>query len=205
MTTLSQTSHRFSSLLKWTSILLCTGALMGCAGSRYGLEAASYSDVRVDARSLDLKVADARGVPAVDRAQVKAPQSLGAGKSQTVPVGLPQSFKLAAAERLGEIADGDGPKLQVVAEIEQAHLVFASRAQGDVAEIDVEITFSVYDQNGDLVQRGTTNSSGQVAADGATPDDFSAAVEATALNALDKYWAREKTVTALNRAIGTRG
>ena len=205
MTTTTNMSHPFSILQKWTAILLCTAGLMGCAGSRYGLEAASCSSASVDARALEFKVADARGVAAADRADLSVPKQLEAGASKRVPVGLTTAFKIEAARQLSEMADGDGATLQVVAEVENAVVAWSTQAEGKVAKVTVDLTFSVYDDSGNLVQRGSVSSTGELSADDASPEELTAAVDATALNAVAKYWARDKTVAGLNEAVGGQG
>jgi hypothetical protein len=205
MTTTTNISRPFSTLQKWTAILLCTAGLMGCAGSRYGLEAASCSGVDIDARALQFKVADSRGAPAADRAELSVPKQLKAGAALRVPVGLTTKFKVEAARQLSEMADGDGATLEVVTEVNNAEVAWSKQADGDVAKVTVDLTFSVYDDSGNLVQRGSASSTGELSADDASPEELTAAVEATALNALSKYWAREKTVAGLNKALGGQG
>ena len=110
-----------------------------------------------------------------------------------------------AAERLRDLADGDGPTLEVMVEVARAEVVWSSTPEGPSARVHVVIDLTVYDATGAVLQQGRAGAAGAVEADDATPAELTQAVEATALNALDRYFARERTVTALNRALANRG
>jgi len=204
MTTPTNISRRFRTLPQLTAALVFAASLMGCAGARYGLEAPSAPADQVDAKAIELRVADVRQLNPVDK-RLAAPSGLKAGKSVKVPVDLPRGFRMAAAQRLKDIADGDGATVEVVAEVERANVIWAADAEGTTAKVDVTITFSVYDQNGGLMQRGSESATGELDGEDADPAELAAAIEATAINAFDQYWAREKTVVGLNQALGGRG
>jgi len=205
MTKANTVSHPALTLKKWSAIALAAASLMGCAGTRYGLQAPSGSPAEVDAARMELKVIDTRGAPAADRVELGAPARLDTRQSHRVPVGLTTGYKLAAAKRLCDLVDGDGPTLEVLVEVKQAEVEWSSTPEGPSAKIHVAIDLTVYDADGDVLQRGEAQSTGTVEAGETTPEELTQAVEATALNAFDHYFAREKTVTALNRALSDHG
>ncbi len=205
MTTQNSSPRPLLTLRKWSAIALAAASLMGCAGSRYGLEAPSGSPPEIDAARMELKVIDTRGAPAADRIELSAPARLEDGESCRVPVGLTTGYKLAAARRLQGIVDGDGSTLEVLVEVNRAEVEWSSTPEGPSARVRVAVDLTVYDANGSVLQRGKSKAEGTVEAGDVTPTELTQAVEATALNAFDRYFAREKTVTALNRALGGRG
>jgi hypothetical protein len=204
MTTRTNLSRRFRTLQQLAAALLFSASLMGCAGARYGLESPSAPAGQVDAKAMELRVADVRQLNPADQ-RIEAPARIKSGSTVKAPVNLPKGFRLAAAERLKDIADGSGSTVEVVAEVEQANVIWSADAEGTTAKVHVTITFSVYDENGGLMQRGTESATGELDGEDAEPTELAAAVEATALNAFDQYWAREKTVVGLNQALGGRG
>ena len=192
-------------LCKWTAIALATTSLMGCAGTRYGLEAPSSSPSEIDAAAMELRVIDTRGAPAADRIELSPPAHLEVRATRRVPVGLTTGYKLAVAQRLRDIVDGDGSTLEVLVEVERAEVEWSATPEGPVAKVRVAVDLTVYDADGGVLQRGKSHAEGRVEAEDATPSELTEAVEATALNAFDRYFAREKMVTALNRALANRG
>jgi hypothetical protein len=81
----------------------------------------------------------------------------------------------------------------------------SSRGAGPAAKVLVVIDCSVYDAAGTVLHQGRAGATGAVEAADATPAEITQAVQATALNAFDRYFARDKTVAALNRALEGRG
>jgi hypothetical protein len=200
-------SYSFTSVSfqKWSAIALATASLMGCAGSRHALQTPSSNPVEVDAARMDLKVIDTRGAPAADRVTLRAPVSLGVQESRRVPVGLTTGYKIAAAERLRDLVDGDGPTLELLIEVQRAELVWSFTVEGPAARVYVVIQLTVYDASGAVLQQGKAGAATAVEAADATPAELSRTVQATALNALDSYLARDETVTALSRALRNHG
>ena len=192
-------------LRKWSAIALAATSLLGCAGARYGLQAPTGSPAEIDAASMDLKVIDTRGAPAADRVELRAPARLEDRAHSRVPVGMTTGYKLAAAEHLRHLVDGDGATLEVLVEVERAEVEWSATPDGPAAKVGVVVDVTVYDADGRVLQRGKSSAEGSVPASDATPTELARAVEATALNAFDRYFAREKMVTALNRALGSRG
>jgi hypothetical protein len=205
MTKPNTSSTALRNLQQWAGIALAAAILMGCAGSRYGLEAPSSAPAEIDASRMDLKVIDTRGAPAADRVRLGAPAGLEAQGHSRVPVGLTTGYKLAAAERLRHLVDGDGSALELLVEVERAEVEWSSTPEGPAAQVRVAVGLTVYDSDGTVLQRGKSRAEGRVEPGEVTPNELTQAVEATALNAFDRYFAREKMVTALNRALGNRG
>jgi hypothetical protein len=183
-------THRID-IVVGAALFLSTVA--GCAGSRYGLEEPSYPGIEVESRVLALRIADPRPVVPTDVALVR-PRG-----SRTLAVAVPRQFVPAAVGRLGAVVAGAGPSLEVVAEVERADVVWAPGGRG--ATVHVAFTFSVYRGNGELLQRGYGQAAAQVSDDALSPE----VVKATALDAFDRYWASEKTLIGINRAIRGQG
>jgi hypothetical protein len=196
-------THSFdfvSSLRSSVGAVLVAASLMGCAGSRYGLEEPSYPGIEVESRVLTLRIADPRLGVSSEATPVR-PRDLRPGASAATPVALPPQFVPAAAQRLGEVVAGEGPTLEVVAEVDRADVVWSRTSAGTTARVNVAFTFSVYAANGALLQRGSGRAMAQVPGDAVGTD----VVRATALEAFDRYWASEQTLVGLNQAIGARG
>jgi hypothetical protein len=166
------------------SSLLAAACWLGCAGvPRDVHEPRAYPDVKVSAASIGLEVVDSRPAPNSPNAR----QLL-----------LPRDFEAAAAQRLSQLASGQGPALSVVAFVNAAGADDLVDSRGEMTRVAVKLEFEVKVQEGQVLRRAQSESQADLPRDEATPEELARLLRATSLDAFDRYWAEAKTLTALN-------
>jgi hypothetical protein len=153
-------------------------------------EPLAYPDTKISASSLLLEVIDARAAPT------------SASERQLL---LPQDFEATAQARLARMPSGQGPTLTVNALVSAADVVDLVDARGEMTRVSVTLDFEVKVQAGPLLRRAQTESHSDLAREEATPEEVNFLLNATALDAFDRYWADPKTSAALNADLAAYG
>jgi hypothetical protein len=173
--------------------LLCS--LGGALGSACGVprevhEPVAYPDTKIFASALVLEVIDARSAPK------------SASEQQLL---LPQDFEATAQGRLARMPSGQGPTLTVAALVSAANVSELVDARGEMTRVSVTLDFEVKVQGGPLLRRAQTESQSDLRREEATPEEVNFLLNATALDAFDRYWANPKTIAALNGDLAAYG
>ena len=174
-------------------LLVCSlaGALgPACRVPREVHEPLAYPDTKISASSLLLEVIDARSAPT------------SASERQLL---LPQDFEATAQARLARMPSGQGPALTVNALVSAADVVELVDARGEMTRVSVTLDFEVKVQAGPLLRRAQTQSHSDLPREEATPEEVNFLLNATALDAFDRYWADPKTSAALNADLAAYG
>jgi hypothetical protein len=177
--------------LGW-GLLLCSlgGALTtACGVPREVHEPLAYPDTKISASSLVLEVIDARS------------GSTSAGQQLV----LPKDFEATAQARLARLPSGQGPALSVNTLVSAADVIELVDARGEMTRVSVTLDFEVKVQGGPLLRRAQTQSQSDLRREEATHEEVNFLLNATALDAFDRYWANPKTSVALNGDLAAYG
>jgi len=169
------------------SLSVALGA--ACGVPREVHEPVAYPDTKISASALTLEVIDARS------------GSTSAGQQLL----LPQDFEATAQGRLARMPSGQGPALTVNALVSAADLIELVDARGEMTRVSVTLDFEVKVQDGPLLRRAQTQSQSDLRREEATPEEVKFLLNATALDAFDRYWANPKTSAALNADLAAYG
>jgi hypothetical protein len=168
-----------------SSIALALGlALAGCRVPREVHEPLELPAQSVAAATIDLSVPEVVRDP---------PGATG--------LPLPAGFGEAAARRLAPLARGNGPALDVSVTSARADAREVLDARGEMTRVSVELELEVRIHDGPVLRRATTGSRSDIVRDEASPDEIDFVLLATALNAVERYFASPKTSVALNADI----
>ena len=174
-----------SALRSLSGIALALGwALVGCRVPREVHEPLELPAQSVAAAAIDLSVPEVVRDP---------PGATG--------LPLPVGFGEAAARRLAPLTRGSGPALDVSVTSARADAREVLDARGEMTRVSVELELEVGIHDGPVLRRATTGSRSDIPRDEASPDEIDLVLLATALNALELYFASPKTSVALNADI----
>jgi hypothetical protein len=165
-----------------TSVVLGTA----CSVPRRVHDALEYPDVKLDSSGFELDVMDSRpsaALPAVRQ------------------LTLPGDFEARSRSRLAPVVGGDGPPLRVLVHVVAADEVELVDARGEMTRVIVRLNIEVKVKDGPVLGRVETQSSSDLPRDEANPDEIAVVLDATALNAFDRYWANPSTAPRLNREL----
>lgn len=166
-------------------LLLCTAlaAGIGCRVPREVHEPREYPQVEIHARSLELDVVDSRE---------------GGTDPTQRQLSLPASFDARARERLATRLSGSGPDVSVVVGVAAADELEIVDARGEMTRILVRLTIELRPQGGAVSRRAETQSTSDIPRDEATPEEVSFVLDATAVDAFDRYFADEEVLHGIN-------
>jgi hypothetical protein len=173
------------------NLSLCLGltALAGdvaCSVPRQVHEPRPYPELRLSSRRLELQVRDQR--PRADLPSVRQ-------------LFLPRSFEPAAKQRLSRLVGERGPALRVTADVVRADEVGLVDARGEMTRVLVKLSFEIAVVDGPLLRRAESQSSSDLPRDEATPEEVDFVLEATALDAFDRYFAERSTLESLQHDL----
>jgi hypothetical protein len=159
-------------------------ALVGsCRVPRLVHEPREYPDIDLGSSRIDVEV---------DAAQL--PSSSTRGRQLT----LPQHFKAAARARLQSLVGGSGPALQVLVRVRSADEVELVDARGEMTRVLVQLELEVKVAEGPVLRTAHSQSSSDIPRDEASAEEVALVLDATALDALDRYFANPSSVARLN-------
>lgn len=161
-------------------------ATLACRVPREVHEPREYPARRLPVREVGVVVSDPR--PALS------------GPSR-YELSLPASFEPRVRARLAKLAAGSGPSLEVrlvVAALDELEVV---DARGEMTRVVARFHVEVRHEDGVVLRRAETQSSADLPRDEASAEEVSFVLDATALDAVDRYFADERLIAALDRDL----
>ena len=167
------------------------GALLalGCRVPRQVHPTREYPEVKIASREINGVVVDAR------------PTNTDPTVRQLT---LPESFDPKVQARLAALASGSGPPLGVIVTVVVADEEPIVDARGQMTRIRVRLELEVKLRDGLVLRRATTESRSDLPPDEATPEEVAFVLDATAIDAFDRYFADADVLNALNREIAAQ-
>jgi len=170
---------------------LLFAGVAGCASvPREVHEPRPYPETKLSAGSVTLEVVDSRPAPT-------SPE-----ERQLL---LPSDFEATALSRLNRMLGGQGPALEVIAYVNDGAALEIADQRGEMTRISVKLDFEVKVKDGPQLRRATAESSSDLPRNEATPEEINLLLRSTSLDAFDRYWANDKTTTALNGDLASYG
>jgi hypothetical protein len=111
---------------------------------------------------------------------------------------LPERFKAAARARLQSLVGGSGPALQVLVQVRAADEVELLDARGEMTRVLVQLELKVKVVDGPVLRTAQSQSSSDIPRDEASAEEVALVLDATLLDAIDRYFANASTVSRLN-------
>lgn len=164
----------------------CLSLVAGCRVPREVHEPIEYPQFRLQARAAEVHVVDARprGVlPAVR------------------PLMLPTDFAARASARLTRLLSDQGPALDVALDVAAADELEIVDARGEMTRVLVRLRVEVKVKDGPVLARAESQSSSDLPREEASPEEVAFVLDATALDAFDRYWGNAATLKALDREL----
>jgi hypothetical protein len=148
-----------------------------------------YPPLKLDSREVNGVVVDARP----------------AGADPTVrQLSMPASFDPKVQRRLAGLASGSGPPLGVIVTVVAAEEEPIVDARGPMTRIRVRLELEVKLRGGLVLRRATTESRSDLPPDEATPEEVEFVLDATAIDAFDRYFADADVLAAINRELAAQ-
>ncbi|MET0414068.1 MAG: hypothetical protein ABW217_22350 [Polyangiaceae bacterium] len=172
--------------------VLVLGALVlsGCGGASSARSAHDTSEHQLPVAELRLELADSRPPPAGDRLRL---------------LELPADFAARAQIRLSQLARGDGERLEVRAVVLAAQATELVDARGEMTRVEVDLDFETRVSGGPVLKRGRGHAQQDIPRDEAEDAELARVLDATALDALERYWSSDETLAALKRELAAYG
>jgi hypothetical protein len=171
---------------------LVLGALVlaGCGGPSGARSAHDASEHELPVAELRLEVADSRPAPVGDRLRL---------------LELPADFATRAQARLSRLARGDGERLEVRAVVLAAQATELVDARGEMTRVEVDLDFETRVAGGPVLKRGRGHAQQDIPRDEANDAEIARVLDATSLDALDRYWSSDETLEGLKRELAAYG
>lgn len=148
-----------------------------------------YPPIKLDSREVNGVVVDARP----------------AGTDPTVrQLSLPAGFDPKVQARLAALASGSGPPLGVIVTVVVAEEEPIVDARGPMTRVRVRLELEVKLRGGLVLRRATTESRSDLPPDEASPEEVEFVLDATALDAFDRYFADPDVLAAINRELAAQ-
>jgi hypothetical protein len=164
--------------------------LWGCGGASSARAAHEASEHQLPVAELRLELADSRPPPASDRLRL---------------LELPADFATRAQARLSQLARGDGERLEVRAVVLAAQATEIVDARGEMTRVEVDLDFETRVAGGPLLKRGRGHAQQDIPRDEADDAEIAQVLDATALDALERYWGSDETLAGLKRELAAYG
>jgi hypothetical protein len=148
-----------------------------------------YPPIKLDSREVNGVVVDAR--PASNDPSVRQ-------------LSMPGGFDPKVQGRLAALASGVGPPLGVIVTVVAADEEPIVDARGPMTRIRVRLELEVKLRGGLVLRRATTESRSDLPPDEATPEEVEFVLDATALDAFDRYFADADVLAAINRELAAQ-
>lgn len=167
------------------------GALLAlaCRVPREVHEPREYPSVKLSSREITAVVVDSRP-PATDPTERK--------------LALPSSFERKVQARLTALASGTGPALGVIVTFAAADELPIVDARGEMVRVRVRLEFEIKLPSGLVLRRAEAESTSDLPPDEATPEEIAYVLDATAIDAFDRYFADAAVLSSLNRELAGR-
>lgn len=167
------------------SVLLAAWALVACTVPRQVHEPPPPPQTRIASQHLELVV----------------PNELYDPPAGSGELGLPRSFGADVASRLATLVTGQGPALSVVITSASALARELVDSRGEMTRVLVRLELEIRILGGPLLRRGQAESRADLPRNEASYEEIQFLLRSTAANALDRYFALERTPRALNADI----
>ena len=171
------------------ALVLGAFALSGCGGAS-GARTAHDAHEQLPVAELRLALADSRPPPVGDRLRL---------------LELPADFATRAQARLGRLARGDGERLEVRAIVLAAQATEIVDARGEMTRVEVDLDFETRVAGGPVLKRGRGHAQQDLPRDEADDAEIARVLDATAFDALERYWSSEATLDGLKRELAAYG
>jgi len=167
------------------------GALfaLGCRTPRQVHPTREYPEVKLDSREVNGVVVDSR--PASSDPTVRQ-------------LTIPDGFDPKVQARLASLASGSGPPLGVIVTVVAADEEPIVDARGPMTRIRVRLELEVKLRSGLVLRRANTESRSDLPPDEATPEEVAFVLDATAIDAFDRYFSDADMINALNRELAAQ-
>lgn len=149
-----------------------------------------YPEIKLDSREVNGVVVDARGAPDPD--------------PNVRQLTIPSAFDPKVQSRLAGLASGKGPPLGVIVSVLVAEEEPIVDARGEMTRIRVRLELEVKLRSGLVLRRATTESRSDLPPDEATSEEVAFVLDATAIDAFDRYFADPDVLGALNRELAAQ-
>jgi hypothetical protein len=159
---------------------------LGCRVPREVHDPREYPEVALHAQSLELAVVDSRE---------------GGGDPAQRELSLPASFEARARERLATRISGSGPDVSVnvgVAAVDELEIV---DARGEMTRVLVRLSIEIRPRDGVVLRRAETQSNSDIPRDEATREEVAFVLDATAMDAFDRYFTGAGVIEGINREL----
>jgi hypothetical protein len=175
---------------------LCRAASLGVFGALLALgcqqtprqvhPTREYPPIKLESREVSGVVVDARA-PAPDPVVRQ--------------LSMPASFDPKVQARLAALGSGVGPPLGVIVTVVAADEEPILDARGPMTRVRVRLELELKLRNGLVLRRANTESRSDLPPDEATAEEVEFVLDATAIDAFDRYFADPKVLTAINREL----
>lgn len=173
----------------WAAGVLCAALSSACRVPQQVHEPREYPALKIESSALDLRVVDSRP---------------NGSDPSVVELRLPSDFEARARARLQAQLAGQGSELRVVVSLAQLEALEIVDARGEMTRVVCRFELEIGSGSGPVLRRAETQSSADLPRDEANPDEIALVLDATAIDAFDRYFADERTLQALNRDLAAR-
>ena len=181
-------THRKSTAVGLLAVMCALSVVAACSAPRRVHDPIQYPELDLACSSAELSVEDPRLSGATSTPGAKQ-------------LRWPQSFESQARAHLGQVVAGTGPALRITTRVGAADELELVDARGEVTRVSVTLHFDINVVGGSLVRRAEAHSSYDIPRDEATAEELEVVLDATALDAFDRYWAAPSTITSLNKEL----
>jgi hypothetical protein len=163
--------------------------VLGCRVSRQVHEPREYPAIQIESPEIYAVIVDSR---------------VSAGDPAIRQLSLPNDFEAKVSRRLASLASGSGNPLGVVITVAAADEMEIIDARGPMTRVLVRFDLEFKLKDGVVVRRAETQSTSDLPRDEATADEVAFVLNATAIDAFDRYFSDPATLTSLNHELAAR-
>ncbi len=180
------------------ALAACLAAAPGTLACAGGHSPAEYPEVKLSAMALELNIQDPRTEFYETVTEPSDETELG---EERFAQRLPETFEQKAIQRLEKICSNDGPTLKVEATVKKADAIFRVEQVGKFVRYEVKLSFKVTTESGALLDRGSGTAWQEIPEREMNEANLAKTYEATALEALDNYFADEDVLEKINSQL----
>ncbi len=162
---------------------------LGCTVPRRVHEPREYPPIKLQSQELYAVIVDSRS---------------SAGDPSIRQLSLPRDFEARVNQRLTSLASGSGVAVGVVISVAAADEMEIVDARGEMTRVLVRLALEFKLPDGVVVRRAQTESNSDLPRDEATPEELAFVLDATAIDAFDRYFSDAAVLTSLNRELANR-
>ncbi len=171
------------------STALLVALALGCRVPRQVHEPREYPPIKLQSAEIYSVVVDPRE----------------AGRDPTMrQLVLSKDFETKIQERLTALVSGSGVPVGVIVTVAAADELELVDARGEMTRVLVRLELELKLRDGSVVRRAETQSTSDLPRVEATPEEVAFVLDATAIDAFDRYFADAAVLTSLNRELDAR-